>query len=92
MEIGAPWSLAIMVNGHHHRIFLDNGSGVQVPVMSWSIGSRDGDVDFCSRCSWRSLFSPLHMRQLQDYWVWSVVSEKQLSISLNKQDHFELVL
>lgn len=92
MEIGGPWRLAIMANRHHHRIFLDNGSGLQVQDMSCSIGFLDGGADFCSRCSWRSMFSPLHMLQLQTYQVWSVISKKQLSISLNRQDHFELVL
>lgn len=47
---------------------------------------------FGSPCSPMSKFSPLHVLWPHDFQSWSVVSEKQLSIFLNRWDHSELVL
>ena len=49
--------------------------------LGWGVGLQD----FGSGCSWRSNYSPLFMPQLSDLQLWSVVSEKQLSIFI-KQD------
>lgn len=63
------------------------GSGVAVPVMSW-FGSTcvwgEGERGFGFGCSWRSKSSLLRMRRLHDLQYWFVVSEEQLTISLNK--------
>lgn len=44
-----------------------------------------------SRCSWRPKFSSLHMLQLHDLQFWSLVSEKQLSVLLNRTGPFEAI-
>lgn len=63
---------------------LDNGPLVSERGSSpgaWFHGCRRWD-DFCSGCSWKSKFFPLHMHWLHDLWFWFVVSKNQLSISL----------
>lgn len=63
---------------------LDNGPLVSERGSSpgaWFHGCRQWD-DFCSGCSWKSKFFPLHMHWLHDLWFWFVVSKNQLSISL----------
>ena len=96
--IGTHWNLAIYSKGSptlHLPVWgtlgFSKGSGVQVQVMTWSFGSArelGGEWGFDSGCIWRSKFSPLHMLWLHDLRFWSVISEKQLSISLKRTGTF----
>lgn len=80
-----------MVKGCRCQTSLDNkplpsGSGVPVPVMSWTFGSTGvGDVEtlFPGAAGGHSS-SLCNMILLHDLRYWSVISEKQLSVSLNR--------
>lgn len=94
---GGSWNLAICGKRastldlpEHRTLGFWKGFGVQVPVMPWSFGSMVGvrGQDCGAECTWRSESSPLHMLRLHDLWVWSVVSEKQLSTSSNRMGPF----
>lgn len=92
--IGGPWDLVIYDKGESTpdlpgQWTLGFWTDSRVPSRLCPsplilLAVRVGGRDFVSGCSWRLKFSPLHIVWLHGLQFWSVVSEKQLSISLNR--------